>query len=173
MAGRKGLVSDLERQAAEQAAPAKPPRPICRTVGCPQPAMNGFTHCQACDERIRHEAAEARCRELGLTTVAERKAYCRRMMKQSFAPPSFERWANHITQAGVDTLVRMGTKGDEQVLRRFRAMAVIDEHNELIPQEKRADVRAAIEARVRAERERIEAMLKAQGVVRREPEVHE
>jgi hypothetical protein len=135
--------------------------------------MLGFAHCRACDERIRHEAAEARCRELGLTTVAERKAYCRRMMKQTFAPPSFERWANHITQAGVDTLVRMGTKGDEQVLRRFRAMAVIDEHNQLIPHEKRAEVRAAIEARVRAERERIEAMLKAQGVVRREPEVHE
>jgi hypothetical protein len=67
----------------------------------------------------------------------------------------------------------MGTKNDERVLRRFRAMAVIDEHNQLIPHEKRAEVRAAIEARVRAERERIEAMLKAQGVVRREPEVHE
>lgn len=173
MAGRKGLVSDLERQAAEQAAPAKPPRPICRTVGCPQPAMNGFAHCRECDERIRHEAAEARCLELGLTTLEEKKAYVRRMAKKVFGPPSFERWANHITQAGVDTIVRMGTTNDERVLARFRAMAVIDEKNVLVPVAERAARRAANEAKVRAERERIEAILKSQGIVRREHEVQQ
>jgi hypothetical protein len=146
------------------------PRPICRAVGCETPAMNGYAHCEACDRRIRQEKSEARCRELGLTTVEEKKAYCRRMASRLFNRPSFERWVENLTQATVDRLALMGGNDDLKTLERFRAHGAIDEQNRLIPHEKRAEVRAAHEALVRAERERLETMLKAQGVVRRETE---
>jgi hypothetical protein len=147
------------------------PRPICRSVGCAQPAMNGFAHCRACEDRLDSERARKACEALGLHTLEQKKAYVRRMMREVFAPPSFDRWAQTIKQGSVDFLVRSGGKDDGKVLDRLRALGVIDGDNKLIPLEKRAEVRAAHEAKVRAERERIDAMLKAQGVVRPQTEV--
>jgi hypothetical protein len=51
--------------------------PCAGRSGATQPAMNGFAHCQACAERIRHEQAEAACRARGLDTVEKKRAYCR------------------------------------------------------------------------------------------------
>jgi hypothetical protein len=45
------------------------PKPVCRAVGCHQAAMRASRIAGRATSGIRHEAAEARCRELGLTTV--------------------------------------------------------------------------------------------------------
>jgi hypothetical protein len=133
--------------------------------------MNGFSHCSACEERRAHEEAERACAARGLTTLEAKKAYCRKLLRKAFAPPSFERWAIHITQGGVDFLVRSNGRDDQRVLERLEAMGVIDAQRKVVPVEERAARRAAHEAKVLAEQERLAEILKAQGVVRAEHEV--
>jgi hypothetical protein len=142
------------------------PRPICRTVGCRQPAMNGHAHCQPCTERIRHEEAEAFCQAQGLVTLADKKRFVREKLKSFARRPSFERWAENMKQESVDFLVRGGGRDDLKVLDRLRAMGIVDDENRLIPLEGRAAAREAREAKVRAERAKAEEILRAQGVVR-------
>lgn len=115
----------------------------CATVGCEQPAFSRVGDrnlCQACADRVRHEEADAFCRSKGLDTVEKKRAFCKRLA-HSFGRGTgggFAKWAETITQAGIDRLVLMGGKPDEQALDRFRAMGVIDGRNRLIPHEARA-----------------------------------
>jgi hypothetical protein len=155
----------------QQFAPEPPaPKRICTTVGCEQVAAAWSAMCEACEDRERVARAEASCRAKGLNTTAERIAYCRKLLRARLftAKPSFEAWAEPMTQSTVDLLLLHNGRDDERVLARLRALGALDEQNRLVPHEKRAELRAAHEARVRAERERVDAMLKAQGIVRRE-----
>jgi hypothetical protein len=163
---RCGWVMPAER--SEAAA-----RPIvhCDTVGCEQPAFNrvdGKNLCRGCEDRIRHEQAEAFCRSKGLDTVEQRRAYCKQQLRNfGRGVPSFERWARAMTQKTIDYLVLADGADDRKVLERLFYLGVIDEHRKLIPLDQREARRGAMEAARKAERERIEAALAAQGVVRR------
>jgi hypothetical protein len=110
------------------------------------------TLCQACDERVFHEQAVASCKAKGLDTVEKQRAYCRQMVR-SFGrrAPSFEQWAENITQEAVDRLVLMGGKSDEAVLEKLRAHGAIDGRNKVIPA---GEPRRIAADAVRAERAR-------------------
>jgi hypothetical protein len=165
MAGRAAPKPLQTQQFSGQASE----RPFCATVGCEQRVLFGQRLCQACDERERNEKAMASNRARGLTSVDEMRAYCRRMLKRGLFGdrPSFERWAENITQGTVERLLLMGGKDDGRVLERLRNMGVIDEQNRVVPVDERGARRAALEAARKADRERIEAVLAAQGVVRK------
>lgn len=142
---------------------------FCATVGCEGRALIYSTLCQSCETRTRQEKSEARCRELGLVTVEQKRAYCLRMAKQGFGhAPSFETWAKNISQRTVDIIVTQGGKDSAHCLDRLRNAGAIDEANKLVPLDRREAVRAALEADRRAAREHLEATLAAHGVVRRE-----
>jgi hypothetical protein len=153
MAGR---AAEKPKQGAELVAPLA----YCRSVGCEQRVRTGRAHCEACEVEQRHRESEAFCREHGLTTIEEKRAYCARMAKR-FAPPSFERWAATITQKTVDIIERLSGKDVDRTLERLRAAGAIDGRNKVIPTEARATAAEAY----RAERARriceVEAALAA------------
>lgn len=170
MAGRVGLVSQLERQAS---AGDEAPRARC---GCGHMAFirdGGENLCLRCYEGKSNTEAFQHCKALGLNSVEDMRRYCAQRARQVLrGVPSFERWANTITQATVDRIALMGGKDDKRTLERLQDVGVIDADRRIIPVDLREAARAERAGRIRAERERVEAMLKAQGVVRKpEPEV--
>jgi hypothetical protein len=148
---------------------AQPVKRFCSTVGCEQVAAVGSTRCEACDNRGRMERVRAANEARGLHSVDDMRAYCKRLLRARFlnAKPSFERWAENITQRTVDLIVTHGNDSDVRVLERLFAIGAIDENRKLVPLADRQARRDEIEAKQKAEQERIEAALKAQGVVRR------
>lgn len=117
---------------AKQAAP----RPKCDTVGCAQYAAPGRTNCEECAGRIRHEASEAFCEAKGLRTLDEKREFCRRLVR-GWTPPSFEQWADNITQRTVDLIAIHAGHSDKRCLERLRNYGVIDQNNRVISPEKR------------------------------------
>lgn len=148
---------------------ASAPRRFCATVGCEQTALSWSKLCGNCTDRERAERAEASCRAKGLLTVEDRVRYCRDLLKRGvFGRPSFERWAENLTQPTIDLIVLHGNEDDLRLLARLRDRCVIDAQNRLTPAADREGLRAERAARIEEERARVEAHLKAQGVVRRE-----
>lgn len=105
----------------------------CATVGCEGLALAYSPNCANCDARIRHEKSEARCRELGLVTVEDKRAYCLRMAKSFGRGPSFETWARNITQRTVDLIALQAAGTQDTCLERLRSVGAIDGRNKLIP----------------------------------------
>lgn len=161
----ESVVDKIEREAGVQRELIP-----CATPGCGGPAfafVDDRNLCQRCYEGQLNTAAFERCKARGLVTVDDMRAYCRRILKRGvFSKPSFERWAEFMTQKTVDWLVMRNDKDDHRVLDRLRALGALDENNKLVPLEERAARRAKVEAERKAERERIDAALKAQGIVR-------
>lgn len=159
---RENVVDKIEREVITKR--------YCSTVGCEQVAMVGQSICEACDNRIRTERTTAANRARGLETIEQMKAYCKRTLRARLftTKPSFERWSETMTQATVDLLILHAGKPDEIVLERLRAIGALDENNKLVPLADRPARRAAIEAKQKAERERIDAELRARGIVRRD-----
>lgn len=143
----------------------------CDTTGCGDEAWirDGEQNlCRRCHEGKRNTEAFERCKAKGLNTVADMQAYCRQSLKKGlFGRPSFERWAETMKQGTVDTMLRMATLSDEKTLERLRTLCVIDAENKVIPVVERQALRDALEAKIRAERERVAKLLGEQGVVRR------
>lgn len=132
-------------KAAARLVSVAAPAAFCATVGCEQRCMPGHRLCGSCEVEQRHRESEAFCREHGLTTVEEKRAYCARMARR-FAPPSFERWAATITQKTVDIIERLGGKDVDRTLERLRAAGAIDGRNKVIPPEARATAAEAYRA---------------------------
>lgn len=112
------------------------PRPICRTVGCRELALVGKPLCDGCDERIRQERSTAFCEAKGLRTLDEKREFCRRLVR-GWTPPSFEQWADTITQRTVDLIAIHAGHSDKRCLERLRNYGVIDQNNRVISPEKR------------------------------------
>lgn len=144
-------------------------RVSCDTEGCGAWAFikeKNKNLCQRCWEGQLNAEAYAHCKDKGLNTVADMRAYCSRLLRSGvFTAPSFERWAENLQQPAIDRMAMMNGKSDKQVLLRLRGLGVIDAQNKIIPVDARAAARNAHEAEVRAERERAEAILKDQGVI--------
>lgn len=142
---------------------------FCATVGCEQVALAWSRLCATCEARVRSEAAEASCRAKGLLTVEDRVRYCRDLLKRGvFGRPSFERWAENLTQPTIDLIVLHGNEDDLRLLARLRDRCVIDAQNRLTAPADRERLRAERAARVEQERARVAEALAAQGVVRRD-----
>ena len=141
----------------------------CATVGCEQKARVGALKCESCETRERQERSEARCRELGLTTVEEKRAYCRRMAKTAFnRTPSFVAWALKMQQRTLDLILLQGGKDAENTRRRLEELGVLGPDGKLLPVDQREEAMVAAREKRAEERAKLEAQLKAQGVVRRE-----
>ena len=143
------------------------PRMVCDTKGCDQAAMirdeDGEALCHRCDEGKHNRRAFEHCKALGLNSVEDMKAYCRRTAKTLFrGQASTDTWLEQMTQPTVDRIVTMGTKTDEKLLERLRAKCVIDNENRVIDPVKRPSLRAARAAHIENERRRAEAELKRQ-----------
>lgn len=160
MAGR---LNEKQQQIAEDLKPVR----FCATVGCEGKALSYSTSCENCETRVRQEKSEARCRELGLVTVEDKRAYCRKLARSFGRGPIFETWAKNMRQSTVDRLALMAAGQEDQCLERLRSIGVIDGRNKLIPLEARevaADVYRQDRARelVKLQRELAERALKEQ-----------
>lgn len=157
MAGRaaqKALETPLEKRVI-----------YCDTVGCEQQAFNRVGDrnlCASCVGLKRHAEAEAYCSAQGLDTIEKKRAYCLRLSRSFGRGGGFASWAKNIKQAGVDRLVLMGGRDDEQVLERLRSAGAIDGRNQLIPHEAREVAAAAY----RAERARFICKLEEEAKAR-------
>lgn len=146
-------------------------RAKCATPGCGEVALIRYEDenlCLPCVEGKHNTRSFERCKAMGLSTVEEMRAFCAKTFKSvGRQRPDFAAWAERIGQTTVDVALRMDTDSDRKLLERLRERCVIDAENKIIPLERRAAMRAEREARIQAERERVEALLAAQGVVRR------
>lgn len=162
MAGRNAAREALMAPTSE-AGPSIP----CDTTGCGEVAFvrgdDGLARCRRCYEGHHNSQAFEKCKALGLTSVEDMQAYCRRLTKRGvFSRPSFDSWAENMKQGTVDAMVRMMTPSDEKALDRLRALCVIDEVNKIVPVELRPALRAERAARIDNERRRVEEVLRQQ-----------
>lgn len=159
MAGRLTKVQQLERDAA--AAAQRIPLMPCGRGGCKNPAQTKFNDrwlCFGCRNDLKSEESRKFCEAKGLRTIDEKREYCKSLARTFGRGPTFEEWAQRMTQHTVDLIERMD--GDRsKTLERLRAAGVIDGRNKLIPLEARkiaADAYAADRARLICEQRAFE-----------------
>lgn len=148
----------------------------CSTAGCPAVALVYSAKCENCTTRERQEKSAARCRELGLVTVEDKRNYCRRISKTFGSGITFDTWAKNMTQNTVDRLVLMAAGQQDPCLDRLRSVGAIDGANRLIPLDARAIAADAyrqekarelvkVQAELAEQRERMERELAERGRV--------
>jgi len=156
----------LKRTAAQVDLARAAAKRFCSRQECGNVALAWHQLCEACYEAVRSAEVKASLEARGLKSVEDCKAYCRRMAKKVLhGAPSFERWAESMTQATVDVIVTMRTPSDVRLLERLRSIGVIDEKDKLVPLAERAARRGAIEALEKERRAAADAQIAAAGIV--------
>lgn len=128
----------------------------CDTCGKPARRVGVKLICAECETAERQAAADKFCAEHGLVTIEDKVAYCKKLSRTFGRGPTFEQWANRLTQSTVDMIERMDGS-TSRTLERLRGAGVIDGRNKIIPPEARrvaAEAYAAERAHIIVERER-------------------